>query len=334
MGLFGDRKSGQNLDINWKKMIQNESIASIAHKIGEWSTKKLTNKLGNYWAELRPRKIGPFLDKFRWCCFFVCVGILRNTLKYSKQQKDRPKAPTHPVIEAVACSGQRLWTELTSIKLVAHKFGCTRTKNGRPARVVNHEFPFRDRHFVTSCSVSDVCFFPHVCTTFEWSPMFHNLSSFVIPLSICFLWFHPFHRFFWWSVPDSCHMFQESEERLASAFQMTERLQQSLDSANEALKSSVQSQHSKDELYTNLLILGGEWRGFQASLCLEVFFCKTDVRNSTIDSSARCKVINIWRTTGREKSPRTLVCACMTSMHQHAGEKEMHREDYRVLRWF
>eukprot|EP00435_Cladocopium_sp_Y103_P050332 s653_g15.t1 len=46
---------------------------------------------------------------------------------------------------------------------------------------------------------------------------------------------------------------EESEERLASAFQMTERLQQSLDSANEALKSSVQSQHSKDELYTNLL---------------------------------------------------------------------------------
>ena len=49
---------------------------------------------------------------------------------------------------------------------------------------------------------------------------------------------------------------QESEERLASAVQMTERLQQSLDSANEALQSSVKSQNAKDEQYTNLLILG------------------------------------------------------------------------------
>ena len=37
---------------------------------------------------------------------------------------------------------------------------------------------------------------------------------------------------------------------------MTERLQQSLDSANEALQSSVKSQNGKDEQYTNLLILG------------------------------------------------------------------------------
>jgi len=85
-------------------------------------------------------------------------------------------------------------------------------------------------------------------------------------------------------VPHSCHLFQESEERLASAFQMTERLQQSLDSANEALKTSVQSQHSKDELYTNLLILGVEngvgSKMFQGTLKIWGFLAKAVFRIS------------------------------------------------------
>ena len=91
-----------------EKMIQNEVIA---HKIGESTRKRLTSKLRNCLAELYPRKIGPALDKFTWCRFyllFVCVDIFWNTLKYSKQQNDR-----------------------------------------RRTRVFKHEFPFWNRHFET-----------------------------------------------------------------------------------------------------------------------------------------------------------------------------------------
>ena len=127
------------------------------------------------------------------------------------------------------------------------------------------------------------------------------------------IWFVHFRGFFCATVHVlSVAIIQESEERLANAVQMTERLQQSLDSANEALQSSVKSQNAKDEQYTNLLILGIHWEivckrfqctqkiNFNIFQLFEMHFCKRTVWNgcskvfSSLEgrSTCRCKQKN------------------------------------------
>ena len=95
---------------------------------------------------------------------------------------------------------------------------------------------------------------------------------------------------------------------------------------------------------------GGEWRGFQdvprnsENLGLS---SKSGFQNFVINSSGRCRAINFWRTTGSEKSPRTLVCvlcpmACdltyTVSMFVWIACTNMlvrkKCRDFTVLRWF
>ena len=95
------------------------------------------------------------------------------------------------------------------------------------------------------------------------------------------------------------HLFQESEDRLASAFQMTERLQQSLDSANEALKTSVTPICWALGFENGVVAKGTVYLELSGKACFG---------NLVVHCSGRYRVITIWRTGSGDKSPRTLVC--------------------------
>ena len=255
-----------------KKMIQNEVIA---HKIGESTRKRLTSKLRNCLAELYPRKIGPALDKFTWCCFyllFVCVDIFWNTLKYSKQQNDR-----------------------------------------RPTGVFKDNFPFWNRHFETKFA--------------QFQEFLHFLHC--IPNDLqCFIRFLVLSPKFPYefmvpsgpSVPSVSPMICAPFPPPVSGIRGTFGKRLSDDGEAAAVpgfgQRSTEDFGSKPTFQRWTLHQfadpwGGEWRGFQDvprnSENLE-FSNKSGFRNFVINSSGRCRVINIWRTTGSEKSPRTLVC--------------------------
>ena len=247
-----------------EKMIQNEIIA---HKM------RLTNKLGNCLTELCPSKIGPALDKFTWCCFyllFVCVEISWNTLKYSKQQNDRIGVPQE-------FSKMSSHFEIAILRL--------------------NLFNFRSLCIFSLHSNDLQCFMRFLVLSLKFP------YEFMVP-----------------SVPSVsaviCALFPPPVSGIRGTFGKR------LSDDGEAAAVPGFGQRSTEDFGSKPTFQrwtlhqfadpwGGEWRGFQdvprnsENLGLS---SKSGFQNFVLNSSGRCRAINIWRTTGSEKSPRTLVC--------------------------
>ena len=225
---------------------------------------------------------------------------------------------------------------------------------------VPQEFSNTSSHFEIAILRLNLLSFRSFCifrTAFQWSPMFHKVSCFV---TFCHPNFHmSLYEFMVPSVPSVsaviCALFPPPVSGIRGTFGKR------LSDDREAAAVPGFGQRSTEDFGSKPTFQrwtlhqfadpwGGEWRGFQDvprnSENLELS-SKSGFRNFVINSSGRCSVINIWRTTGSEKSPRTLVCvlcpmACdltyTVSMFVRIACTNMlvrkKCRDFTVLRWF